>query len=252
MKKVLLGLLVFVCVGMSASAQLNLVTQYGQLLDSATYLLPYKTAIASKQATISGTGLARFAGTAVTFDASVYLTANQSIVVTATGDATGTSSSSGTAPAIALVLATVNSNVGSFGTASSVPTIAFDAKGRATSAVNTPIVIAESAVTSLVSDLLGKQGTITLTTTGTGATTLVGNTLNVPTPVTAANNKFGEEATGSATTTITLANTPIAASLRLFKNGVRLPAAKFSLSGLTITLTDARVSTDTFSSDYNY
>ena len=36
-------------------------------------------------------------------------------------------------------------------------------------------------MTNLITDLAGKQGTITLTTTGTsGAATLIGNTLNIP------------------------------------------------------------------------
>jgi hypothetical protein len=45
-------------------------------------------------------------------------------------------------------------------------------------AINT---IAQSKITNLVSDLAAKQGTLTLTTTGTsGAATLTGNTLNIP------------------------------------------------------------------------
>jgi len=48
-------------------------------------------------------------------------------------------------------------------------------------ASNTLSNIPESAVTNLTTDLAGKQGTITLTTTGTsGAATLVSNTLNIP------------------------------------------------------------------------
>ena len=36
-------------------------------------------------------------------------------------------------------------------------------------------------MTNLITDLAGKQGTITLTTTGSsGAATLIGNTLNIP------------------------------------------------------------------------
>lgn len=47
-----------------------------------------------------------------------------------------------------LTLATVNSNVGSFGTASSVPTVTVNGKGLVTAATNTPIAIATSQVTS--------------------------------------------------------------------------------------------------------
>ena len=51
--------------------------------------------------------------------------------------------------AAAATLATVNSNVGSFGTASNVSTISVNAKGLITAASNTPIQIAESQVTNL-------------------------------------------------------------------------------------------------------
>lgn len=54
-------------------------------------------------------------------------------------------------------LATVNSNVGTFGTASSVSMVTLNAKGLVTAGGNTAIQIAESQVTNLVSDLAGKQ-----------------------------------------------------------------------------------------------
>lgn len=57
----------------------------------------------------------------------------------------------------AATLATVNSNVGTFGTASAVGTFTVNAKGLITAASSTPIQIAESQVTSLVSDLAAKQ-----------------------------------------------------------------------------------------------
>jgi hypothetical protein len=66
------------------------------------------------------------------------------------GDATGTSTAfTGTADAtIPVTLATVNSNVGSFGTASQVSTFTVNAKGLITAASNTNIAIAAGAVTS--------------------------------------------------------------------------------------------------------
>lgn len=201
MKRIILALLLFV--SFTASAQFSIMTQYGVLKDSSILLFNTNAAISGKQASLNGTGLVRMAGTTVSYDASVYLIANQAVTVTATGDATGTSTSSGTAPSLPLVLATVNSNVGTF----SIATVTVNAKGLVT------------AVTS-------------------GAA--------------AASNKYGEEATGSASSTITLTYTALTGTLRLFKNGVRLPSAKFSLSGSTITLTDSRATTDTFQSDYNY
>lgn len=52
---------------------------------------------------------------------------------------------------------------------------------RTISQLKTSLALTESDISGLVSDLAGKQGTLTLTTTGTsGAATLVGNTLNIP------------------------------------------------------------------------
>lgn len=66
------------------------------------------------------------------------------------GDATGASAAfDGTAAAtIPLTLATVNANVGSFGSASSVATFTVNGKGLITTAGNTSIAIPTSAVTS--------------------------------------------------------------------------------------------------------
>lgn len=59
--------------------------------------------------------------------------------------------------AVNATLKTVNLTPGSFGTASSVPSIAVNGKGLVTSSSNTPIQIAQSQVDSLVTDLAGKQ-----------------------------------------------------------------------------------------------
>lgn len=67
------------------------------------------------------------------------------------GDATGST---------ALTLATVNGNVGSFGSATQAGTFTVNGKGLVTAASNTTIAIPESAVTNLVSDLAAKQATL--------------------------------------------------------------------------------------------
>ncbi len=85
-----------------------------------------------------------------------------------------------TTSAFAATLATVNSNVGSFGTATQVGAFTVNAKGLVTAASNTAIQIAESQVTNLVTDLAAKQST-TLTSTHL----LVGNGSNVATDVAA-------------------------------------------------------------------
>ncbi len=90
-----------------------------------------------------------------------------------TGD--GTASGPGS---VALTLATVNSNVGSFGDATHVSAITVNGKGLVTAAASTSIQIAESQVTNLTTDLAAKQST-----TLTSAHILVGNGSNVATDV---------------------------------------------------------------------
>ena len=123
------------------------------------------------QTTVTGN-----AGTATTLQ-----TARTIGTLTGDGTSAGSTFNGSANNTNALTLATVNSNVGSFGTASSVGVQTVNAKGLTTAASSVAIQIAESQVTNLVSDLAAKQGTLTLTTTGTsGASTLVGNTLNIP------------------------------------------------------------------------
>lgn len=61
----------------------------------------------------------------------------------------------------AFTLATVNGNVGSFGSASSVGQFTVNGKGLLTAASSVSIQITESQVTNLTTDLAGKQSTIT-------------------------------------------------------------------------------------------
>lgn len=90
-----------------------------------------------------------------------------------TGDVTASGPGS-----VAATLATVNSNVGSFGDASHVSAITVNGKGLVTAAASTAIQIAESQVTNLVSDLAAKQSA-----TLTNAHILVGNGSAVATDV---------------------------------------------------------------------
>lgn len=86
---------------------------------------------------------------------------------------TGDVSASGPGSAAA-TLATVNSNVGSFGSASKTVTITADGKGRTTAVSQQDIAITESQVTNLVSDLAGKQATGNYITALTGDGTASG------------------------------------------------------------------------------
>lgn len=64
--------------------------------------------------------------------------------------------------------------------------------------------------------------------------------------------KIGEEYATSASSTITMGNTPIVGYTQLYKNGTRLPSSRYTVSGAIITLTDPRNSNDQFESDYKY
>lgn len=104
-----------------------------------------------------------------------------SYITALTGDATATGPGS-----VALTLATVNASPNNYGQANQVGAFTVNAKGLVTSASNLPIVIAESAVTNLVSDLAGKQpvgnyitaltGDVTATGPGSVAASLVATT----------------------------------------------------------------------------
>lgn len=100
----------------------------------------------NKQNALSGTGFVKSTAGVISYDTNTYLTANQTITVS--GDVTG----SGTTT-IVTTLATVNTNVGSFGSASTSTAITVNAKGLITAISSTAIQIAESQVTNLVSDL---------------------------------------------------------------------------------------------------
>jgi hypothetical protein len=166
-----------------------------------------------------------------------------------TGDATATGPGS-----VALTLATVNSNVGSFGSATDVSTFTVNDKGLITAASSTAIQIAESQVTNLVSDLAGKQpignyitaltGDVTASGPGSAAATLatvnsnVGSftnaniTVNAKGLITAASN--GSTSSGTVTSVamtvpsfLSVSGSPITTSgtLAVTLSGTALPIA---------------------------
>jgi hypothetical protein len=165
-----------------------------------------------------------------------YLTA-----LTGDGTAAGPGSS-------ALTLATVNSNVGSFGTASSVSAITVNAKGLVTAAASTAIQITESQVTNLTSDLAGKQATgnyitaltgdatasgpgsaaLTLATVNSNVGTFVSTTVNAKGLVTAAGNLTGDGTTSGAALTLATVNSNVGS----FGSSTSIPSLTVNAKGL--------------------
>ena len=145
-----------------------------------------------------GTLVANFEGNlAGTANAANELTTARTIA--ASGDATWSVSFNGSANVTsALTLANTGVTATTYGTSTSVPTIAVDSKGRITSASNTNITFPVTTVNSqsgtvvLTTSNIAEgsnqyftsaraQAAITLTTTGTsGAATYSGGTINIP------------------------------------------------------------------------
>jgi hypothetical protein len=153
-----------------------------------------------------------------------------------TGD--GTASGPGS---VALTLATVNSNVGSFGSASSVSTFTVNAKGLTTAAGSTSIQIAESQVTNLVSDLAGKQAVGNYITALTGDATASGPG-SVALTLATVNSNVGSFGSASSVATFTVnakglttaaASTSIQIAESQVTNLVTDLAAKQALSTIT-------------------
>lgn len=126
---------------------------------AGSHVFNLPTASASNRGALSSADWSTFNGKQA---AGNYITA-------LTGD--GTASGPGSA---AFTLATVNGNVGTFGSASQVAVVTVNGKGLITAAANTSILIAESQVTNLVSDLAGKQATGNYITALTGDGTASG------------------------------------------------------------------------------
>lgn len=79
-------------------------------------------------------------------------------------------------------------------------------------------------------------------------------TINVPG---GAGNNFsiGEILADNANGTYTLAHTPIAGTVAVYKNGIRMnegSANDYTFSGTTVTRNDTYISTDVFKADYQY
>jgi hypothetical protein len=120
---------------------------------------------------VAGTITAALSGNATT--ASAWATSRS---ISITGDATWTTSVNGSANATgALTLATVNSNVGSFGSATQIPVVTVNAKGLVTGVTTASISTALNIAGGTGTDTVA-LGTDTLTFAGgTGVATTVTN-----------------------------------------------------------------------------
>ena len=140
-------------------------------------------------------------------DTNVYLTQNQTITIS--GDVSGSGSTS-----ITTTLATVNSNIGSFGSTTQIPILTVDGKGRITAISNSASIAATTAQT------LATARSIALSGAATGTATNFNGSANIIIPVTALNadnlssgtvpsarlsGSYGISITGNAATASTLA-----------------------------------------------
>lgn len=143
-----------------------------------------------------------------------------------TGDATA----SGPGSAV-LTLATVNSNVGSFGSAADAVAFTVNAKGLVTAASAVAIQIAESQVTNLVSDLAGKQptgnyitaltGDVTASGPGSVAATIANNAVSNAKLAQMAAHTYKGNNTGSTANAADITSTQLTADLNLFTDSLQ-------------------------------
>lgn len=126
----------------------------------------------AKITNLTANGFVKTSGSngSLSVDTSTYLTGNQT--VTLSGDASGSGATS-----IALTLATVNSNVGTFGSATQVAQITVNAKGLITAASNVTVTPAVGSITGLGT---GVATALAVNTGSAGALVVNGGVLGTP------------------------------------------------------------------------
>jgi hypothetical protein len=146
-----------------------------------------------------------------------------SAITSLTGDVTASGPGAATT-----TLATVNSNTGSFGSASNAVSFTVNGKGLVTAASSTPIEIAQSQVTNLVSDLSAKAPIASPAFTGTIGTPLSASRVLVTdsssnlSASSVTSTTLGYLDIGSSLTSLLAAKAPLASPT--FTGTVTLPA----------------------------
>lgn len=155
------------------------------------------TITATTQFTGPGTGLT---GTAASLTAGTATALTTARTIALTGDATASGSFDGSANySQALTLATVNSNTGSFGSATAIPVLTVNSKGLITAVSTTAVSIPSGALT-FTGDVTG-TGTTGSSTTLTISTSVVTNAMLAGS---IANAKLANSSTTIGTTSIAL------------------------------------------------
>ena len=121
------------------------------------------------------------------------------------GDVSGSATFNGSANAsISSTLANTAVTPATYGSASAVGTVTVDSKGRVTGASNTPIVVAQSAVTNLTTDLAAKAPLASPTFTGTVSASAIN--ISIADTATAASHYIVETGSDGVLRPKTLAN----------------------------------------------
>lgn len=147
---------------------------------------------------------------------------------THTGDATGST---------ALTLATVNSNIGTFGGAASISTITVNGKGLTTGIGTVAIQIAQSQVTNLVSDLSSITNSISVNTSSITALNSKSITINGTAAALTSNPVFSvgdvsltatQTLTNKSLTSPTLTGAPIAPTASVNTNNTQIATTAYA------------------------
>ena len=269
MKKVLFGLMIL-AISFSANAQLLIQGQYGKMIDTSVILRQADSLLGLKMNTSTATSmfLTPTGSAAALTNFPIF---NQNTTGSAgsftgalTGGVTGTQGATVVGKVNGVSLAGLASGIYKNTTGTGIPSIALPADfpilnqsttgNAATVTTNANLTGAVTSVGNVttISTVFASPGTysnVVLTVNAAGQITAITAGAATAIPI---NNEESRNLAAAANSTITILHTPVIGSYVLFKNGSLLPTDKWSLAGATVTLTDARVTADIYSSAYRY